>query len=81
MKGRPSFRLASYVFHDSTHLTHFNRTVRGEDREQTLGKIGSTVLFVVHTARVISDVETIRIISARKASKEERAAYVSRTRP
>lgn len=74
--ARPSFELASLVFHDSTHLTHFNSNILGEDREQTLGKIGSTMLFVVHSIKVVQNVETIRIISARKATKGECAAYV-----
>ncbi|MBX9685899.1 MAG: BrnT family toxin [Candidatus Obscuribacterales bacterium] len=80
LSGRPSFELASFIFHDPTHLTDFNRTSRGEDREQTLGKIGSTVFFVVHSIRIIDNVETIRIISARKATKSEVRAYIQRTR-
>jgi uncharacterized DUF497 family protein len=52
MRGRPTFQLASHVFHDPTALTDFNRLLRGEDREQTLGKIGHTNYFVVHTEKV-----------------------------
>lgn len=47
-----------------------------EPRFRRLGaSIAGRVLMVVYTVRSTSDVETIRIISARRASREERAAY------
>lgn len=77
-KGRPSFEVASYVFDDPTALTRFNRSKDNEDREETLGKESHTIYYVVHTIKVIENVETIRIISARKANAREKAAYTWR---
>ena len=48
----------------------------GEERWIILGKsLDETLLLVVHTYRNAKGVEFIRIISARKASKNEREAY------
>lgn len=74
-----SFEEATTVFADSDALD-------GEDpkhstREVRCQRIGQSVigriLFVVYTARKVAhEKETIRIISARQASKKERQAYV-----
>jgi uncharacterized DUF497 family protein len=74
-----SFKLASNVFHDPTVLTKLDLSKGKEDREQTLGIVGSIMLFVVHTIKVINNVQTIRIISARKATKGEATTYRKRT--
>jgi hypothetical protein len=45
----------------------------GEERRQTIGAVGPRVLFVVYTLR-----GTVRrVISARKASKDEHEAYLA----
>jgi uncharacterized DUF497 family protein len=75
-KHKVSFELASLFVHDPTALTDFDRTVRGEDRETTLALVGSVVLFIVHCEKKLNYEKTIRIISARKATAEERSAYV-----
>jgi uncharacterized protein len=49
-----------------------------EERWQTIGLIGSVIVFVVHTWPVYdpeNDEEVGRIISARKATSHERRAY------
>ncbi len=44
-----------------------------EERWQTIGEVGGSVVFVVHTLN--ENEEGGRIISARKATKQERMAY------
>ena len=67
------FEDAQYVFTDPERLERFDRSeenTSGEERWQTLGKVGA-VLFVVYTERG----ENKRIISARIAEKHERRSY------
>jgi uncharacterized DUF497 family protein len=50
-----------------------------ESRFRRLGRAADgQVLVVAYTLRRSSDAETIRIISARRASRRERAAYASK---
>jgi len=72
-----SFQEAAYVFsdpfalssHDAEHSNH-------EDRWILLGKnLNDSLLLVVHTFR---SGEMIRLISARKATKNERNHYIKR---
>jgi uncharacterized protein len=72
-----SFEKASYVFADPYALDKFDeKHSGGEERWIILGKsLDETLLLVVHTYRNAKGVEFIRIISARKASKNEREAY------
>jgi len=68
-----SFETAQYVFVDPQRLERFDHSesnVSGEERWQTLGKVGA-VLFVVFTERG----ENKRIITARPADKTERRSY------
>ena len=51
----------------STHEARFRRLGRSPD---------GRMLMVVYTQRRAGDAETIRLISARRASRQERAAYV-----
>lgn len=52
----------------------------GETRVQTVGKSKLGILFVVYTEREYEGgEEVIRIISARKAEKDERRAYETMT--
>jgi hypothetical protein len=67
-----NFELAQLVFNDPLQLTKFDRIVDGEERWHTLGSIGGmSVILVVH----LIDDQHIRIISARKATKQERQSY------
>lgn len=68
-----SFETAQYVFTDPERLERFDRSednTSGEERWQTLGKVGP-VLFVVYTERGNNKC----IISARVAEKHERRCY------
>lgn len=69
-----SFDLAKRVWDDPSALILFDRVEDGEDRWHAIGVVGAAaVLLVVHTYRG-SD-ERIRIIGARKATRQERRLY------
>lgn len=79
-----SFEEASQVFWDPLHVMVADRVVDGEQRWQTLGLVrraaGSLLLLLVaHTVRedlgTGTFIEVIRIISARRAIREERQSY------
>ena len=72
-KHKIDFADAIQVFFDTRRITrHDNRHDYGEDRYQVIGMSHERVLFVVYTER---NENTVRIISARKANKNERLAY------
>jgi uncharacterized DUF497 family protein len=74
-----SFELAARVFDDPYALSLVERLVDLEERWQTIGLVGDTlVLLVAHTWRDEENDEAIRIISARKATSHERRAYEQR---
>ncbi len=67
---------AVMIFRDSNRIeTIDDRKVYGEERLQTIGHALPGILFVVYTYR--DNKTKRRIISARKASKKERALYNS----
>jgi uncharacterized protein len=71
-----SFETAQLVFDDPHHLSVQDREVGGEERWRTLGFVGGAVLLLVaHTWRDEDGNETVRIISARKATARERKRY------
>ena len=71
-----SFETAALVFDDPFHLSVLDRVVAGEERWRTMGQIGGLVILVVaHTHKEQDGEETIRIISARKATRSERRYY------
>jgi hypothetical protein len=75
-----SFETAVLVFDDILQVSRPERTVDGERRWQTIGMVnGIHVLLVAHTVSESGgkkgDEETIRIISARKATPRERRVY------
>lgn len=75
-KHRVSFETAQLVFDDPLHISVRDRLEGHEERWRTMGLVGSTVvLLVAHTYAEHGGEETIRIISARKATKKERALY------
>jgi uncharacterized DUF497 family protein len=71
------FEEAARVFDDPLHLTEQERIEGGEYRWQTIGQIfGIIVIVVAHTIEGIGDAdETVRIISARRATPRERKRY------
>jgi uncharacterized protein len=74
-KHRVSFGLAKLVFEDPLHIS-VPDPYEGEERWRTLGLIrGVVMLMVAHTVEEKDGEETIRIISARKATRTEREAY------
>jgi uncharacterized DUF497 family protein len=71
-----SFELARQVFDDPLHLSIQDRAENGEERWQTLGIVGGVVvLLVAHTWREDGGQDVVRMISARKATKQERRRY------
>ena len=71
-----SFEVATQVFNDPFAVSFHERIENGERRWQTIGYAGGTLLMlVVHTLQDDEDMEFIRIISARRADKNERKIY------
>jgi uncharacterized DUF497 family protein len=71
-----SFELACEVFDDPLHLSIPDRIEGGEQRWQTIGIVGGLVLLLVaHTYRDDGGDEIVRIVSARKATRNERRDY------
>lgn len=67
-----SFQIAIRVFLDDNRIEMYDtKHSISKDRYNVIGKV-EQLLFVVYTER---DTETIRIISARKATKEECNEY------
>ena len=81
-KHRISFEEAAMVFSDEEGLNweDLDHSTR-EPRYKRLGRsIDRRILIVVYTVRRLKDgKETIRIISARHASRKERKAYSGRS--
>lgn len=76
-KHSVSFDDAMHVFEDPYALFEQDRTdPSGETRWHALGLAGGVaVLLVVHTVREEGGDETIRLISARQATRRERNRY------
>jgi uncharacterized protein len=75
VKHGVDFVTASHIFDDPLLASRVQGIVDGEERWQSIGTIhGLTLLLVVHLYTVADDT-TIRIISARKANKNERRHY------
>jgi uncharacterized DUF497 family protein len=75
-----SFEISKKVFDDPFLLSQQDRIEGGEQRWQTLGMAGGfLLLFVAHTSweETVGGhlLEVIRIISARRATKNERRHY------
>lgn len=79
-KHRVSFVDAGYVFADPWQLNLFDEEHSdNEERWVVIGMIpNSAVLLVVHTYRLLGGESTVRIISARKATRRERETYFAR---
>ena len=75
-KHKISFETAKLVFEDPFSISLLERIVDGEERWQTMGLIGAiVVILVAHTCKEEEDEAVIRIISARKATLQERRQY------
>jgi uncharacterized DUF497 family protein len=75
-KHKISFKLATTVFADPYASSEVDRVVDREERWQTVGMAaGIVILVVAHLVHEEEFEETIRIISARKATPKERRIY------
>ena len=71
-----SFEIAARVFADPLAVSGQDRIENSEYRWQTVGMVdGHLLILVAHTVRHGDDAEVIRIISARRADKQERKRY------
>jgi uncharacterized DUF497 family protein len=72
-----SFEMARSAFEDPDAFVDHERIEGGERRWQTIGMVeGVLLLLVAHTVEFEADgEEIIRIISARRADREERRRY------
>ena len=71
-----SFEVATHVWNDEDYLLIPDAAYEGEERWIAIGSVAMmTVLVVVHTSRNAAGVETIRVISARRATTHERRRY------
>jgi len=75
-----SFEEAAFVFSDIDAISIIDDDhSESEERWVTLGQIiNHGVIVVVHTERIKGELEYIRIISARKAVKNEEKEYIKR---
>lgn len=75
-----SFEEAAQVFRDPLYLSWKERVQDGEERWQATGQVeGHSLLIVAHTIREEledgTEIEIVRIISARQAEPKERRRY------
>lgn len=68
------FAYASRLFAGPWMATEDTRTDYGETRLKALGQVGIDILVVIYTWRG----DVVRIISARRANRKERAQWLSR---
>lgn len=68
------FAYASRIFANPWIAIEDTRVDYGETRLKALGQVGADILVVIYTWRAA----TIRIISARRANRKERALWLSR---
>jgi uncharacterized DUF497 family protein len=76
-KHKISFEVAQYVFSDPLRIWRFDRSesnTSGQERWQTIGKVGKT-FFVVYTEEEEGNAIETRLIMAREAEKHERRSY------
>ncbi|MFP5230581.1 MAG: BrnT family toxin [Acidobacteriota bacterium] len=69
------FDTAIRVFLDPLHFTRLDRVVDGEERWQTIGSVDGWLLILVAYTVIDEDQEWLRIISARRATRQERIDY------
>ena len=69
------FEAAVLVFVDPHIRTAASGDEHGEIRWRSAGEVRGTLIIVTHATREEDDVEIIRIISARKATRSERRDF------
>jgi len=69
------FEEAAWVFVDPLAISVQDRIENGEQRWQTVGRVGGCLLLLVAHSVQLEEVEIIRIISARRADRNERKRY------
>ena len=70
------FETAQLVFDDPSCVTFVERVIDGEERWHAIGSIEKIIVLVVaHTYREEDSEEVIRIVSARRATRQERKLY------
>ena len=81
-KNRRNFRIHKLTFEDASKVFDDTNSMSKpdpyplEERWRTIGATGTAILFVVHTwENPAQPDQTIRIISARRATSRERAEY------
>ena len=76
-----SFETATRVFEDPLVIFEPDREVDAEARWQAIGRVEEHILLLVaHTHEEDDGEETIRIISARRATARERETFHARSR-
>jgi uncharacterized DUF497 family protein len=71
-----SFERAKFVFQDPYALVEQDRVEGGQRRWQTLGLVeGIVLLLVAHTIVEKDEDDLVRIISARRANRQEQLRY------
>ncbi len=76
LKHGISFETAQFVFADPMQFSRNDRIVEGEERWQTIGRVGEhALLLVAHTWTDEGGDVSIRVIPARRATKAERRIY------
>ena len=68
------FDIAAHVFLDPLQITRLERVVEGEERWQTIGRVGAVIVLVAYIV-IGEEEEIIRIVSARKVTRQERIEY------
>jgi uncharacterized DUF497 family protein len=75
VKHGVSFETAIHVFEDPYHKTVLSGIENGEYRWRTFGHVAVVVLLMVAHTFIEAPEEVVRIVSARKATRKERALY------
>jgi uncharacterized protein len=70
-----SFDTATRVFLDPLHISRRDRIAEGEERWQTIGMVNGVLLILVAYTVIDEEEEVIRIISARRVTRQERIEY------
>jgi uncharacterized protein len=66
---------SAHAFLDPLHITRRDQVVEGEQRWQTIGMVNGVLLVLIAYAVVDDEEEVIRIISARRVTRQERIGY------
>jgi uncharacterized DUF497 family protein len=75
-KHRVAFEDAQFVWDDPLHVIIFDRIEQHEERWWAIGMAGPVaIVVVVHVYPDVDEEDRVRIISARKATRQERRIY------